>query len=214
MAFAESVSQDCLIIFTRYPEAGKVKTRLIPALGAAGAAALHQRMVEQTLGQAKELSRIKTLSIEVWFTGGSTAQMQDWLGTDVDYQPQPAGDLGDRLIAAFKTAFAKGHPSVVIVGTDCPDLSATVLGQSFSALKQRELVLGPAIDGGYYLVGLGRFVPELFEAIPWSTGEVLGQTLEIAQRLSLEPFLLEPLSDTDLPQDLKNPAVQALLDRG
>jgi uncharacterized protein len=204
--------KDCLIIFTRYPEAGKVKTRLIPALGAAAAADLHQRMVEHTLEKARALRQCKKLAIEVWFTGGNIAQMQDWLGTDVNYEPQPGGDLGDRLIAAFKTAFTKGQTSVVIVGTDCPDLNSTLLEKSFDVLQQHELVLGPAIDGGYYLVGLGRFVPELFEEIAWSTQAVLEQTLAITQQLDLEPVLLECLSDVDLPQDLENPTVQSLLD--
>jgi uncharacterized protein len=209
-----AMPKDCLIIFTRYPEAGKVKTRLIPALGAAGAAALHQRMVEHTLEKARALRQGKKLAIEVWFTGGSIAQMQDWLGTDVAYQPQPVGDLGDRIASAFKSAFSKGYDAAVIVGTDCPDLNFTLLEKSFGILQQHELVLGPAIDGGYYLVGLRRFVPELFEGIAWSTQAVLGQTLAIAQQLNLAPVLLDCLSDVDLPQDLENPSVQSLLDMG
>lgn len=211
MALVESVSKDCLIVFTRYPEAGKVKTRLIPALGAAAAAALHQRMVEHTLEKARALRQGKKLAIEVWFTGGSISQMQDWLGTDVAYHPQTSGDLGDRMASAFKSAFSKDYDAAVIVGTDCPDLNSTLLGKSFDVLQQHELVLGPAIDGGYYLVGLRRFVPELFESIAWSTQAVLGQTLAIAQQLDLAPVLLDCLSDVDLPQDLENPSVQSLL---
>jgi uncharacterized protein len=206
------VSKDCLIIFTRYPQPSQVKTRLIPALGAAGAAALHQRMAEHTLAQARVLRQTKALSIEVWFTGSSTAtQMQEWLGTDVDYHVQPDGDLGDRMASVFKSVFSKGYRAVVIVGTDCPDLNTTLLAQSFSALAQHDLVLGPAIDGGYYLIGLQREAPELFAEIAWSTGEVLAQTLAIAQLLKLTPFLLPCLTDIDVPHDLEHPSVQALL---
>lgn len=204
------MSKDCLIIFTRYPQPGKVKTRLIPALGAAGAAALHQRMVEHTLAQARALRQTRALSIEVWFTSSSTlAQMQEWLGTDVDYCVQPEGDLGDRMVSAFKSVFSKGYTSALIVGTDCPDLNTTLLAQGFSALAQHELVLGPAIDGGYYLMGLRRLVPELFVDIAWSTGEVLEKTLAIAQQLKLTPFLLHHLTDIDVPQDLEHPFVKA-----
>ncbi len=202
--------KDCLIIFTRYPQPSQVKTRLIPALGAAGAAALHQRMAEHTLAQARALRQMRALSIEVWFTGNSTlTQMQEWLGTDVEYYVQPEGDLGDRMVSAFKSVFSKGYTSALIVGTDCPDLNTTLLAQGFSALAQHELVLGPAIDGGYYLMGLRRLVPELFVDIAWSTGEVLEKTLAIAQQLKLTPFLLPHLTDIDVPQDLEHPFVKA-----
>jgi uncharacterized protein len=137
--------------------------------------------------------------------------MQEWLGTDVDYCVQPEGDLGDRMASVFKSVLSKGYRAAVIVGTDCPDLNTTLLAQSFSALAQNDLVLGPAIDGGYYLIGLPREAPELFAEIAWSTGEVLEQTLAIAQRLNLTPFLLPCLTDIDVPQDLEHPSVQALL---
>ena len=204
------MSKDCLIIFTRYPQPSQVKTRLIPALGAAGAAALHQRMAEHTLAQARGLRQTRALSIQVWFAGSSTVtKMQEWLGTDVEYYVQPEGDLGDRMASVFKSVFNKGHTAAVIVGTDCPDLSTALLAQGFGALAQHELVLGPAIDGGYYLIGLRREAPELFEGIAWSTWEVLVQTLAIAQQLKLTPFLLTYLTDIDVPQDLEHPSVKA-----
>jgi uncharacterized protein len=207
------VSKDCLIIFTRYPQPSQVKTRLIPALGAAGAAALHRRMTEHTLAQVRALRQTRALSIEVWFTGGTLAQVQEWLGTDVEYFVQPEGDLGDRMAFVFKSVFSKGYTAAVIVGTDCPDLNTALLAQGFSALAQHDLVLGPAIDGGYYLIGLQRLVPELFGGIAWSTGEVLEKTLAIAQQLALASVLLPYLSDIDVPQDLEHPSVQALLSK-
>jgi uncharacterized protein len=203
--------KDCLIIFTRYPKPGQVKTRLIPALGAEGAAVLHRRMVEHTLALARALRTTRPLSIEVWFTNGSMAQMQAWLGEGVAYQSQPEGDLGDRMTLAFESAFRKGHGATVIIGTDCPDLSPALLAQSFSALEQQVLVLGPAIDGGYYLIGLQRLFPELFQGIAWSTANVLQATAEIAEHLGLSPYYLAQLSDIDLPQDLEQDSVQSFL---
>jgi uncharacterized protein len=194
----------CLIIFTRYPELGKVKTRLIPALGAAGAMALHQRMAEQTLAQARAFRAQQPCQIEVWFVGGSIAQMQAWLGDDVTFQPQPEGDLGDRMRLAFQAAFRNGHTAVTLVGTDCPALSVEGITQSFAALQHQPLSLGPAQDGGYYLIGLQYLIPELFYGIAWSTAAVLQDTLRIADRLSIIPALLPILRDIDVPEDLEH----------
>jgi uncharacterized protein len=195
------MSKACLIIFTRYPEAGKVKTRLIPALGAAGAAKLHQQMAENTLIQARLVPQI---AIEVWFVGGNTALMQDWLGADLIFQAQPEGDLGDRMCRAFESVFSRGYTKAAIVGTDCPALTQTILEQSFSDLEQHILSIGPATDGGYYLIGLQHSIPELFANITWSTSSVLTQTLTIAAALKLTPSLLPYLHDIDLPADLKH----------
>lgn len=202
-----SAAQSCLIIFTRYPEPGQVKTRLIPVLGPDGAALLHQRMAEHTLGQARDL---KDAALEVWFTGGTRLQMQTWLGQDLVYQLQPKGDLGDRMTLAFASAFSKGYTAVAIIGTDCPDLSTDLLKQSFSALEHHELVLGPAVDGGYYLIGLQSLRPELLTDIAWSTNQVLGQTVETAKKLNLSPYYLTELNDIDRPEDLKRGAQHKL----
>lgn len=191
---------NCLIIFTRYPEAGKAKTRLIPALGAAGAAELHRQMTEAAIAQAKRLR--ETVDIVVYFTGATTEQMQQWLGSELLYRSQGAGDLGDRLTQAFQTAFDQGYRSVVTIGTDCPALSVDVLSTAFQSLVEKDVVLGATTDGGYYLVGLRCPVPELFADIAWSTEVVFQQTIAIAQNLKLEIAHLPILSDIDRPEDL------------
>ncbi len=190
---------NCLIIFTRYPEPGKTKTRLIPALGELGAAQLHRQMAEHTVQQARALS----CNIEVWYVRGSEELMQEWLGTDLWYREQPAGDLGDRMCAAFRSAFDQGYQSVMIVGTDCPGLTTALLTQGFAALQNQVVALGPAIDGGYYLIGLQRLVSELFQGITWSTATVFAETLAIADQLQLSTYLLQSLPDIDLPADLQ-----------
>jgi len=193
---------ECLIIFTRYPEPGKTKTRLIPALGAEGAATLQRQMTEHTLAQVKELQAKRLVSVEVYFVGGNQQLMQSWLGTSVIYRQQGDGDLGRRMAIAFQTALEAGKQRVVVIGTDCPDLKAEVMVKAFNALEQHDLVLGPAQDGGYYLIGLCRLIPELFTGISWSTAEVLQQTMSIAQRLELAVAYLPRLSDVDRPEDL------------
>ena len=195
-------ARECLIIFTRYPEPGKTKTRLIPVLGAEGAARLQRQMTEQTLAQVKELKAFRPLSVEVHFAGGNQQLMQDWLGSDIIYRQQSEGDLGRRMALAFKESFSAGMTGVVIIGTDCPDLNAQLMVKAFHAIEQNDLVLGPALDGGYYLIGLRRLIPELFTGISWSTAEVLEQTRSIAERLDLAIAFLPLLNDIDRPEDL------------
>lgn len=191
-----------LIIFSRYPEPGKTKTRLIPLLGDEGAAQLQRQMTEQTLIIAKALKASNSLSVEVHFAGGDQQLMQDWLGSDVIYQQQGQGDLGRRMASAFQASFNAGMTRVIIIGTDCPDLKTQLIEQAFQALNQHDLVLGPAEDGGYYLIGLRRLINQLFIGISWGTSQVRQQTVEIAQKLNLAIAYLPVLNDIDRPEDL------------
>jgi len=198
----------CLLIFARYPEIGKVKTRLIPDLGVEAATSIYKQMAEFTIGQARALRLQRNIGIQVWFTGGTEAEMQAWLGEDLDYHVQVGENLGDRLIYSLKTAIQpENHTNThanpaVIIGTDCPELSTQILDQAFAQLQHHDLVLGAAIDGGYYLIGLQKFMPQLFTDIPWSTDRVLAKTLEISQKMGLDEFMLPTLSDVDTVVDL------------
>jgi len=189
-------------VFTRYPEAGRSKTRLIPALGAEGAADLQRMMTEHTLAGVRELTEKEGVSAQVLFEGGSEELMQRAFGRGWNYSAQSEGDLGARMRAAFEDAFGSGAISVVLIGTDCPGLDAGLMGSAFSDLDTCDLVLGPAADGGYYLIGLKRTVPELFADIPWGTGLVLDRTLQRAEGLGLVVELLKRLEDVDRPEDL------------
>lgn len=193
---------DHLIIFTRYPEPGRTKTRLIPALGAEGAAELQRQLTEHTLRQVRALQQRRSLRVTCCFAGGDVAAMQGWLGSAWDYQPQAEGDLGDRLIAAMDHAFAAGATTVAFIGIDCPAIDAPLLDEAFHTLGTTEMVLGPADDGGYYLIGLRRPIPQLFQGIDWGTEVVRQQTEAIAQSLQLSYHRLKPLNDIDRPDDL------------
>ena len=172
-------SGDKIIIFTRYPEPGKTKTRLIPVLGAEGAADLQRRMAEHVLAQAQDLAARREVSLEVCYEGGDEALLSRWLGSRFSYCEQRAGDLGIRMNAAFKEAFLKGSERVLIIGTDCPGLTDKLLETALEGLHEHDVVLGPARDGGYYLIGLKRLCPSLFHDIQWGTHEVLARTLEV-----------------------------------
>lgn len=194
-------SAPCLMIMARYPTPGQAKTRLIPALGAEGAAQVYRQLAERMVAQAKPL-QADGIRVALWYTGAEGAEMQQWLGRDLTYCPQPGGDLGDRLIVAFQWAFSQGHRQVIVVGTDCPDVTTDLLRQGFDRLKTDPLLLGPACDGGYYLIGLTQPQPTLFQNIAWSTATVLAETVAAATTLGLVPAYLPTLTDIDRPEDL------------
>jgi uncharacterized protein len=189
-----------LIIFTRYPIAGQAKTRLIPAIGAEGAAQLQRRMTEYTIAIAKSCD----IPMQIQFCSGTIAQMQDWLGKDLTYQAQGDGDLGDRMKRAFAQGFTAGHDRVVIIGTDCPGVDRDLIHAAFTALVSNQSVFGVAEDGGYYLIGLNQPTPSLFENIPWSSETVFAKTLAIAQTEGIRYQLLKELPDIDRAEDLQH----------
>jgi len=195
-------SDECVTVFTRYPEPGTTKTRLIPALGEHGAAELQRRMTRRILGRAQELAHSRAVSLEVRFEGGDAERMRACFGGALTYCPQGEGDLGQRMLRAFEERFRAGARRMVIVGSDCPEVTAELPGRALDALKGNSVVLGPATDGGYYLVGLSCRAPELFEGVSWGTSGVLDHTLKIAEKSGLSVALLEVLGDVDRPEDM------------
>lgn len=196
------IAKKHLIIFTRYPQPGTTKTRLIPALGVEGAANLQRQMTEFTLSKVKKFQKSAAISFEIRFAGGDLQLMQNWLGTELNYQLQGNGDLGKRMENSFLNAFNQGAQEVVIIGIDCPDVNAQVLAEAFAKIQTCDLLLGPAVDGGYYLIGLKRAIGELFINIDWGTAKVLQQTVDIAEQLNLSVASLRTLADVDRPEDL------------
>jgi len=191
-----------VIVFTRYPEAGKTKTRLIPAIGATGAANLHKSLTERAVAEAGRVRDRRGATVEIRYEGSESAIMAEWLGHDLDYREQESGDLGDRMFRAFEESLRGGFGRVVLFGTDLPGLSADIITRGLSELDRHDLVLGPARDGGYYLIGMKRPYPELFDSMEWSNAHVLSATLDRARGLGLSTTLLEPLNDLDRPEDL------------
>ena len=199
--------QQRLIIFTRYPEAGTTKTRMIPELGAEGAAELQRQMTEHIRSRVNELRKLHHSTVEVRYEGGNEKLMAEWLGPGFSYCHQGSGNIGHRMGRALKDAFGHGCETVVIIGSDIPDITTNIMRNAFEALNKNDLVLGPAADGGYYLIGVHRktfrhWDPLLFSNIAWGTENVLPQTLSIAHKLGLQYNLLDTLRDVDRPEDL------------
>jgi len=198
--------QSSLIIFTRYPEPGKVKTRLVPALGEEGASDLHRRMAELTINTARQVD-LPGLHIQIYYDGGDPELMKDWLGEDIDLIPQGNGDLGERMGRAFENTFSGGMQKALIIGTDSPSITHQLLRLALFKLENSDMVLGPAADGGYYLIGIrkqaaAKALPGIMNGIPWGTGEVFDQTLKNAQEFGLNVLQTEMLGDIDRPEDL------------
>lgn len=181
-----------VVLFTRWPEPGLAKTRLIPALGPDGAAALHRRLTERTL----RVLRAAGLPIDLRVTGADPARFAEWLGADLAIVDQGGGDLGARLARAVDPA------PVLFVGADAPDLAAHHLHEAAAALARADVAIGPAEDGGYWLLGLARPVPELFDDMPWGTSAVYAETVARLDALGLAVERLEVLADLDRPEDL------------
>jgi rSAM/selenodomain-associated transferase 1 len=196
------VNPDLLLIFTRFPEPGKVKTRLISALGPVGACNLHRRLTGHILQIAKNFATATRRDILVCFDGANVGQMQQMFGPEYDFVLQSEGDLGDRMSAAFAQFLAQGRRRLVLIGSDCPGITGKILDAAFYHLHNHDLILGPATDGGYYLIGLGAHFPELFQNLSWGTAEILTMTMRRAASLGLKTGLLETLTDIDRPGDL------------
>jgi rSAM/selenodomain-associated transferase 1 len=197
-----------LIVFTRLPCEGRNKTRLIPALGAAGAARFHDRLARHTIGRAEEYCGNSGARLVIRLDGGTPADGRDWLGDHL-FKEQGDGDLGQRLDRAVNAAFDDGARSVVVIGTDCPELDQADLAAAFDTLLRHPLVLGPAHDGGYYLVGFSKPCPAVFQNIDWGGPRVFAQSLAAAGNAGLAVGILRSLADVDVPDDL--PAAEAVL---
>jgi rSAM/selenodomain-associated transferase 1 len=195
------VSERALIVFLKHPEPGAVKTRLASALGAETAAALYRALAEGVLEATVPRSgEYETL---VFFDPPEAAEaMRAWL-PGVRLRPQCVGDLGARMTAAFARAFERGARRAAIIGTDAPGVTRETVAGALAALDDADVVVGPAEDGGYYLLAFCVPHPELFEDVAWSTPAVLEETLARAATAGLRVRELPRLRDVDTLEDVR-----------
>ena len=194
--------QSRILVFAKEPDPGRVMTRLIPLLGAQAAARLHSRFVHNTLDKACGAG---LAPVELWCSPSiETAFFQDCLQRfDITLQLQATGDLGQRMHHATGDALGRGT-SAVLVGTDCPGLRAADLEEALAALARGAgAVLGPARDGGYYLVGLSQPVPHLFDSLEWGTATVFPDTVRRLEDRDIGYHRLVERDDVDTPEDYR-----------
>ena len=195
------MNADCaLIVFAKAPLPGFAKTRLIPALGAAGAARLAERLLRHAVAQAVA-AEVGPVSVCCTPDTGHPVFARLAAEHGVALSLQGDGDLGARMDRALSQAL-KRHPAALLIGTDAPGLDAPLLRQARDALREHDAVFGPALDGGYTLVGLTHAAPGLFDAMAWSTSAVMAETRARLRRLKLRHAELACLADIDEPADL------------
>lgn len=190
-----------IIVFAKAPEPGRTKTRLIPKLGAEGAANLHAQLIRHAVATA---CAADPGPVELWCTPSTDHPLfKDLAANDsIRLHEQPPGDLGARMHAALDDALAT-HARALLIGSDCPDYSVSYLQQALAALVSgSDAVLGPAADGGYVLIGLSKNHPDLFRDINWGTSEVLQATRRRLRQLGWPFAELPVLRDIDRPEDL------------
>lgn len=192
---------NALGVFVKQPIAGRVKTRLAERLGAQFAADLYAAFTADVIEAVRDAADARTLCY--WPpTPAARAYFAQLARDDFSLWPQPAGPLGERLREFFRHCFAQGAGRVVAIGSDSPTLPPRLVGDAFDRLQAADCVLGPASDGGYYLIGLRADQPELFDQIEWSTPRVLEQTVARAKAAGLSLATLPPWYDVDTAEDL------------
>ena len=198
-----------VILFTRYPQAGKCKSRLIPDLGAEGALSVFNQLASHILKRLDAFMAATTdTDFSIFYTGGSREQMQKWLNHEYSCKQQQGEDLGQRMAAALVWGL-NIKQDTLLIGSDCPDIDAALLNEGFQALKSNDIVIGPAHDGGYYLIGAGAnldplLCSRLFDKIPWGSSTVFSDTIALTKTLGLRPHILKKLHDIDTKEDLQH----------
>lgn len=191
-----------LLIFSKNPRLGKVKTRLAATIGDAEALRIYRILLEKTRGAVLDVE------IERWlFYSDFVETTDEWPDTYFKKFLQKGDDLGERMENAFRQAFDAGAEKALIIGTDCPELTGALLQEAFHRLNEADFVLGPALDGGYYLLGMKQLEVSLLRGMEWSTPDVAAETLRRVGALGKSCSLLPSLSDVDTEEDWRRNAV-------
>jgi rSAM/selenodomain-associated transferase 1 len=191
----------CVLFFIKNPGKGKVKTRLASAVGDQMAVKLYKRFLLEMLSA---LNRGTFLFYVCFHPEDSLEDLKNWLGEDYLYIPQIGENLGDKMKNAFIEAFSMKFRRVLLIGSDIPDLPLEFIDEAFKSLNEKDVVIGPSVDGGYYLIGFKdkTFLPRAFEKIPWSTERVFDETMKVLENQKLTVHTLQPLRDIDTVEDL------------
>ena len=194
--------RDCIILFMRLPEIGKVKTRLSKRLAPKTVLDLYQCFILDILHTA-----LKTkIDIQIFIhPAGFENSLSQWLGDHYDFHPQEGKDLGVRMANAFIRTFSSGYDRAILIGTDCPEMTAEIMKEAFYGIDQTGSVIGPSIDGGYYLIGfkIDSFTEKPFHDMAWGTDIVYQETLDRCLQMNIKPYILPPLNDIDTWDDLQ-----------
>lgn len=190
------IMKNAIIIFVRKPELGKVKTRLAKDIGNEKALEIYKELLQHTHDISVGLNCDKFI-----FYTDSVESNDIWENDIYNKYEQEGETLGDRMFLAFHKVFQLGYKKVIIIGSDCPSLTATIIDEAFERLEIDEIVIGPSTDGGYYLLGMSKLIPELFQHKKWSTNTVLSDTIKETVALKKQCSFLVELTDIDTIED-------------
>ncbi len=199
----QSFFRTALIIFLRYPEPGKVKTRLAAKVGDKAAADFYKACTEYII-QVTRFANAYITRYVYYSEPNDRERIAQWLGKSYSLHQQCGDGLGERMKDAFETAMSNGAARAIIIGTDAPDITGDILEHALLQLETSDVVVGPAFDGGYYLLGLNCMYPGLFEGITWGSDNVFEKTMDKIQSDNLRFYLLPMLHDIDNVTDLAN----------
>jgi rSAM/selenodomain-associated transferase 1 len=188
-------------VFAKYPEPGKVKSRIAREIGEEEAARIYRSLAERVFKETTPAERGYG-RIVFYHPHTLKAGFEKWLPGE-RLILQRGRDIGEKMENALRDLFALGAEKAAVVGVDIPDLDRDIIKQCYIELDSSDVVMGPALDGGYYLIGMKKLHPEIFRGIPWSSGQVYEATIEILHRLQLSVSTLNRLSDVDTVEDLR-----------
>lgn len=192
----------CINLFVKAPVAGTVKSRLAEALDSGAVLALYRAFVADIMEKINSVEA----DLRIYFDPPDSGQLiADWLGSERVLSPQAGNDLGERMAAALTESLDAGHEKAILIGSDLPDLPASIVTEAMDALDRFPAVLGPSTDGGYYLIGFrgDGFAGDIFSGVQWSTDQVFAQTMQRFERLEMPVYVLPPWHDIDTYDDLK-----------
>ena len=193
------MNSNLLMIFIKNPVEGEVKTRLGSSIGSTNALQIYKKLLTHTREVASQVETNR----QVWYSS-MIDHRDSWNKERFDKKLQSGSDLGERMSVAFQKAFEDGYGKVVIIGSDCADITSRHIKDAFHALNAKDAVIGPSKDGGYYLLGLRKYTPDIFSGISWSTQEVFEQTVSRFEHLGLSYSVLDVLNDIDTIEDLRD----------
>lgn len=186
------MSKNRIIVFVKNVVPGKVKTRLARTIGNEEALKVYMHLLDITKKEVLKLA----VEREVWYAW-NLEENDIWDKKEFNKKVQITGDLGEKMNDAFKKSFEEGTDKVIVIGSDCPTLTSTIIEEAFKRLDESDVVVGPSKDGGYYLIGMNSFHPEVLADITWSTEKVMSQTEQKAKDYDLSLARLETLNDID-----------------
>lgn len=199
----QEVKKKAVILFIKYPEEGKVKTRLASTTNDKFAVDIYRAISENVFCELDKLG--KDIDVFIFYSAIDNAEkITSWVGKAFNYKVQTGLDLGEKMSNSFEDVFSRNYLSAIIIGSDVPEITSNVIIDAFNNLENHDIVISPSDDGGYSLLGINNMHKELFQNIRWSSKHVLNETMEIINNKKLKLSLLESLVDIDTEEELKS----------